>query len=62
MEGGRQRALSLHDLAADLLYYEKHNALLSIVEPPVEAAAKAKYLLGIKRGIVSVMLPLYIAA
>ncbi len=62
LEGGRQRILSLHDLAADLLYYEKHNALPSIVEPPVEAAAKAKSLLGIRRGMVSVMLPLYIAA
>ena len=50
LEGGRQRALSLHDLVADLLYYEKHNALPSIVEPPVEAAADAKSLLGIKRG------------
>jgi len=60
LEGGKKRSLLLHELAADLLYYEWRGALLGVVEPPREASWIAWSLLALNT--VSVMLPLYAAA
>ena len=62
LEGGRRRVLSLEEQVASLLYYEAQGALLGVVDPPRDSAALAKALLYQGNGMVSVMLPLYLAA
>ncbi len=62
LEGGRRRVLDLAEQVAALLYHRAHNALLGVIDPPREAAEVARILLNPGREMVSVMLPLYIAA
>ncbi len=62
LEGGRRRVLNLDELVADLLYYEERGGLKAVVDPPETAVSRARALLYPGREMVSVMLPLYLAA
>lgn len=62
LEGGRRRFLNLEELVADLLYYEEKGALLGVIDPPPGTVQRAKAILYPGREMVSVMLPLYLAA
>ena len=62
LEGGKRRVLDLDELVADLLYYEEKGGLKAVIDPPATAVNRAMALLHPGREMVSVMLPLYLAA